>query len=1171
MRKRYKIPLAAILAFFGIITAGVLIFTQTPLLRLEVNRSLKKYLKDKYHLDVKIGGLSGNGFSELLLTDVTVNYEDSLRPYRLLKIDTLFARYKASDFFRRRWLVDSLSVHGAEGVILSDASGKLLLPSLAGEEGSQKKLPFEISHFEIKRLGFKLFLPSRSWEVSDYNARGRLMSDGDRFTFALSQVGFKLPLESLQVERARLGGEEFENRIRLDSFFVASDSSEVSGKGALQLLPKPEFELKFQSRAFSFSELRRLTGLSLSGDLALAANLKGDFSSVFGSLGTSGVFLERSVEDLKVEMSFRNKAFDFSSISGQVAGAAWKGTGKLDLKASPPRWEYAGAVENFDLNKMVPQTLPSSLSGEVNAQGQGLSGKDLQVDLTLNLGAGSFDEFPFSSAAGKVSVNVNEAVFAAGFSVNYLNSAYQFSGRIDYNDSASVSGTAQFADLKDFWGKLFVKKLAGRGAADFAFSGKTKDFDVRGTFRSDSLFIYDIFSKNFSAQFNLARFLTRRKGETAVHFGQGRAYAVPLDSAGIKFELDSNLVNWDSGWASGPNWQLNASGRLKLVDSLHQEVVLPEGKLVWNQTPIALKSPALLALDSSGVTIKNALLQLADGTGSVTGFLGYNETLNLDFSTTKVSLPAYYTFLQRNEETLKGWVSLSGHLSGPFENPEMNFSVRIDSLKRRKLLFGDLTGKLHYANRQLGFQDFIFESPYGSSRLSGQFPVDLSLARREERVLEEQMNFSVSASGQRFDLLNLVLSDVENLSGDFKLNLSITGTPNRPQFGGEVELKKGRLKLLELENPIENLDADLALVNNRLVCRSMTGTTRWKGKTGKVLVGGAVEFTSLSEFGYDLRLKGEKFPFSYEFDELEGVADFDLTVTGQTPPEVAGKINLLALTYSGDFAEETRTTFPFTSSELSSKWDFNLLLSSLNNWWVKTSDVNAELKGDIYVLRREGVYNFLGKLETIRGRYSLLGNSFQIERGLVTYDDIAEANPKLDISAVSKLRPPRTANQVVRPSDIELRILIGGTLRQPEVKPDPSSPYTEQDVVFLLATSGRSSNPDSLLAGGGGFSQRLTIGGLSLAAQAFQRAAGRGLGVETIELSSEGNGNLLESRLTIGKYAIPGLYIYGSSPLSTFRGQELGFEYSLGRRFYLEGLKDRSNQYRFNLNLRWEY
>lgn len=1171
MRKRFKIPLAALLVFFSIITAGILLFTQTPLLRMEVNRSLKKYLKDKYHLDVKIGGLAGNGFSELLLTDVTIDYESPFRPYRLLKIDTLFARYQASDFFRRRWLLDSVFIHGAEGVILSDSSGKLLLPSLAGEGTSQKKLRFEVADFEIQRLGFKLFLPSRSWEVAGYRAQGSLKSDGDRFTFALSKLGFNLPLETLQVKRARLAGEEFENRIRLDSFYVATDSSELRGEGQLQLQPRPDFRLKFKSASFSFLELERLTGLSLSGDLAVAADVRGDFSSVGGSIHTSGIFLDRPVEDLTLDLSFRNKVFDFRSISGKIAGAFWRGRAKLDLNPSPPAWEYDGNVENFDLNKMVPQTLSSQLSGKVLARGRGLEDKDLQVQLSLNLGAGSFDEFPFSSVAGQVDVNTNEAVFAPGFAVSYLNSAYQFSGRVGYSDSASVSGTARFGNLKDFWGKLFVKKLAGRGSADFAFSGRTKDFDLCGNFRSDSLYLYDIFTGDFSTRFDLKRFLTRRKGEAAVRFGKGRVYAVPLDSAWANFDMDSIRVNWKEGLAFGPDWQLTASGNLTLLDSMHQQLLLPEAKLLWNKTLFSLKEPALLAIDTGGVTVKNADLHFADGSGAVTGFIGYDETLNLDFSMAGVSLPAYYTFLKRSGEPLAGRAGFSGHLSGPFENPRMTASVQVDSLKKRKLLLGNLSGRLNYANRRMDLQDFNFESPYGSYKLSGYYPFDMALARREERVLEEPLSLALSASGKRFDLLNLVLTDVENLSGDFKMNLTVSGTPQQPEFAGDVALKNGRLKLLELENPLENLEAALVLINNRLLVRSFAASTRWKGKSGRVSMGGAVEFTSLQEFGYDLWLKGEKFPFSYEFDEMEGIADFDLTVSGQTPPEVAGKINLSSLIYSGNFAEETRTTFPFTSSELSSRWDFNIQLSSLNNWWVKTSDVDAELKGDLYVLRREGIYNFLGNLETIRGKYYLLGNPFQIERGAITYDDIAEANPKLDIAAVTKLRTPDTTTSGfrsgLRSSEIELRILIGGTLQRPEVKPDPSSPYSEQDIVFLLA-SGRSANPDSAL---GGLSQRLTIGGLSLATQAFQRAAARRLGVETIELLPEGNGSLLGSRLTLGKYALPGLYIYGSSPLSTFRGQELGFEYSLGRRFYLEGIKDRDNLYRFNLNLRWEY
>ncbi|MCI0405112.1 MAG: translocation/assembly module TamB, partial [candidate division Zixibacteria bacterium] len=800
-------------------------------------------------------------------------------------------------------------------------------------------------------------------------------------------------------------------------------------------------------------------------------------------------------------------------------------------------------------------------------KGVGLANRDLAIDLNLNLSPGSFNKFPISSAAGRVAVNTNEAVFVPDFQVGYLHSSYRFSGRVGYNDSARVAGTAKFGDLKDFWGKLFVKKIAGRGEADFEFSGRTKDFDIRGKFRSDSLYLYEIFSKNFATDFDLKRFLTRRRGEAAVRFGPSRVYAVPADSARLDFTLDSNLIDWKDGVASGPDWRLVASGHLDLVDSLHQKLTLPEAKLIWNKTPFVLSSPAQMRIDSGGVTIEKANFRLADGAATVTGFIGYNETLDLDFSAEKIPVPSLYTFLQRKEEPLGGKASFSGQLSGPFENPRMELSGKVDSLKKKRLLLGDLSGKIRYADRKFEFETAAFESPYGSYQLSGFFPFDMALARRERRVLDEPMNLSMSASGKRFDLLNLILPNVENLSGEFKMDLAATGSPERPEFTGEVSLAGGRLKLLELENPIENLNTELVLKNTRLLVRSFSGTSRWKGKSGRVSAEGALEFTSREEFGYNLKVKGERFPFSYEFEPMEGIANFDLTVSGQTPPEVAGKIELLSLVYSGDFAEETRTTPAFTSSELSSRWDFNLHLTALNNWWVKTSDVDAELKGDLFVLRRDGVYNFLGTLETIRGKYSLLGNSFKIERGVITYDDIAEANPKLDIAAVSKMRQ-RDTSQTIRPPDLELRILIAGTLKQPEVKPDPSSPYTEQDIVFLLASG--SANPGSPGAGGG-FSRRLSVGGLSLATQSLQRAAARQLGVETIEFAPEGNGNLLESRLTVGKYALPGLYIYGSSPLSTFRGQELGFEYSLGKRFYLEGLKDRNNLYRFNLNLRWEY
>jgi len=233
----------------------------------------------------------------------------------------------------------------------------------------------------------------------------------------------------------------------------------VAGAGWLRILPEPEFEVDFKSNSFSFRELRRLAGLALSGDLSVAGRVWGNFTQLSGNLRADGIFLGRSVRELMLGYRYRKNHIDFLGVSGEIARARWNGRGQLDLSAKPPAWEYSGTVEHFDLNQMVPQTLVSDLSGQLEAKGVGLANKDLAIDLNLNLGPGSFNKFPISSAAGRVSVSTKEAVFPSDFQIAYLHSAYRFSGRVGYSDSSSVSGRAQFSDLKDFWGKGYRRQL----------------------------------------------------------------------------------------------------------------------------------------------------------------------------------------------------------------------------------------------------------------------------------------------------------------------------------------------------------------------------------------------------------------------------------------------------------------------------------------------------------------------------------------------------------------------------------------------------------------------------------------------------------------------------------------------------------------------------------------
>ena len=81
------------------------------------------------------------------------------------------------------------------------------------------------------------------------------------------------------------------------------------------------------------------------------------------------------------------------------------------------------------------------------------------------------------------------------------------------------------------------------------------------------------------------------------------------------------------------------------------------------------------------------------------------------------------------------------------------------------------------------------------------------------------------------------------------------------------------------------------------------------------------------------------------------------------------------------------------------------------------------------------------------------------------------------------------------------------------------------------------------------------------------------MGVETFEIDPVYGDKFdpLGTRVTLGLYTMPNLYIYGRSDLAGQSGQELGFEYRLKKFLLMEGRLDEDNLYRFFFNFYWDY
>jgi hypothetical protein len=148
---------------------------------------------------------------------------------------------------------------------------------------------------------------------------------------------------------------------------------------------------------------------------------------------------------------------------------------------------------------------------------------------------------------------------------------------------------------------------------------------------------------------------------------------------------------------------------------------------------------------------------------------------------------------------------------------------------------------------------------------------------------------------------------------------------------------------------------------------------------------------------------------------------------------------------------------------------------------------------------------------------------------------------------------------------------VTGTLTNPIITGAGDTPISNENILPALLADYR---PDlDSLGGNPVLSDRITVGGVGLLATQVSRLGTRTLGVETFEIYPTGTKGFdpLSTRLTIGAYTLPNLYVFGSSYFDVEKGQEVGLEYRLGRHYLFEGRRDEANLYHFNFRLNWEY
>jgi autotransporter translocation and assembly factor TamB len=855
-----------------------------------------------------------------------------------------------------------------------------------------------------------------------------------------------------------------------------------------------------------------------------------------------------------------------------LGGCSVDGSGEIDFSVSPQQYRLTASIRNFNLRELVKNSFHSSLNGYIDLRGESFRKEELILWISAELFDSEFHDYHFHRADGNLIVTRDSLVFVDGFQIDYFENRFELVGCVRYKDSIDLRVQADLPSLERYQGKLFVDRPAGRAHARATLSGLTADPDLRGKFESDSLWLYGFFSRDFTADFDIGRFLRGRDGFVEVHSYNGEAYSLPYDTCYSYLSLDSQLVEIDTAYLHNSYSSMIAKGHLNYgvypmrldLDSLALQVF---DVAYYNRLALQIE------IDSSGFEFRQTAIADSNSLIALRGRAGYDESLELTVLADHVPAGAWISLVDE-ELPFDGRLSCKVDVDGSLSHPQLDLHATMDSLTYRDLVLGDLAVDAQYRNGRLDIDSIIILSNSGWYRADGYLHMNLALTSDPvERFPDRPMDIHVTASDSRFDLVSLILPSVEQLNGNFAADFSLSGTPDAPNLEGEAYITDASLKYFDLEDTLYTDSAGITMHNDVIAIELIEAHGRDKDRP--MYLNGEITVKSLDNLHYNVDVSIPKpFRLKYELDDITAKAKALLHIGGDSPPKVTGDVELVSMKYLVNFAEENEGSPIMAALAMENSWDLDLNIDIPSNYWIKNEDIDAEFSGQLNLVRETGIYRFIGEMEILRGRGFLFDKTLQLEPGgVVIFEGTeGEPNPQLDIIGRTRVmgesQSPIEGQETTR-EEIDVCIHVTGTLDFPDYPVCEGSNLSMEDILPLLLANYYSS--DSLTATGRWEQSVSNFVGTEIS-KIGSRSLNR-LGVETFVIDPyyEGQFDPLKARVTVGFYTARNLYIYGTSALSFESLQEVGFDYRFNKHMLLEGRSDEDELYRLALKLHWEF
>ena len=517
-----------------------------------------------------------------------------------------------------------------------------------------------------------------------------------------------------------------------------------------------------------------------------------------------------------------------------------------------------------------------------------------------------------------------------------------------------------------------------------------------------------------------------------------------------------------------PGERYFATGAFAL-DSVGGEVALADASVQIDDLSWVLGGPSRIAWDTASVRIDSLeLRRLGGDPASLTAQGTLTRGGESDF---RLDLEGFHVedatrILQREDIDISGHIDLSLTVLGPAESPNVDALFQIEDPRYGALQLSRLSGSLEHRARSSDFRLDAWDGTRNVLSGFGTLPLDLALDGVERRLLDEPMSVTVSADSLDAGIALAYLATLEDVTGTMSADLQIGGTGREPAPSGTISLANGAWSIAALGVRHTGIQGELELRPDRTV-----GVAFGTSGDGTSTVSGLVTMVPFADPMLDLRVTLDQFQAVNRRD-IESMLSGSFTVRGRYRLPVAeGELRVDQGTlfvdefarnaavvdlrdptlFADGFAVDTTVfvTQPILASLRNPFLDnlrLDIDLSVPRDTWLRSNEMNVEIGGELLVRydRAAGDLVMVGDLQALRGSYQVLGRTFEVDGGTVSFLGQPGVNPALAIEAVSRVRR--------RGGDrLEVRATVRGTLVQPLVTLSTTEAgLSQSDLVSYL-------------------------------------------------------------------------------------------------------------------------